>query len=265
MNLIQYFLKMLKNLIHKLKKIYFIAPILIFILIWQLISISTLVNITLFPPPTKVFSAFIELLNSGELFLHIRSSMWRVLLGLFIGSLFGILFGLLTGRIKIINQSLSPLLNVFRSFPPVAIIPLVIAWFGIGEKAKLFSISFAVFFPVWINSHIGASTISVYYLRAASTLTKSFFKKWFKVILPASLPFIVAGIRTGIAIAFIMIFVSELAGSSSGIGYLISVSHLAYRIDMMIVGLLLLGFFGALTDYIFVRLIKWRFPWIEKM
>lgn len=251
-------------IINKLKKAYFILPILIFTIIWQFISSSNLVNSTLFPPPTKVFFAFIDLLNSGELFLHIKSSLWRVLAGLLIGSLLGMIFGLVTGRIKVIDESLSPLFHVFRSFPPVAIIPLVIAWLGIGEKAKLFSISFAVFFPVWINSHIGASNISLYYLRAASTLTKSLLKKWLKVILPASMPFIVAGIRTGIAIAFIMIFVSELAGSSSGIGYLISVSHLAYRIDKMIVGLLLLGFFGAATDYIFVRLIRWRFPWIEK-
>lgn len=252
-------------LLTKLKKIYVIVPILIFIILWQTIPTSGLINKTLFPPPTEVFSAFIELSNSGELLLHIKSSILRVFLGLSIGSILGIIFGLLTGRIQLIDKSLSPLFNIFRSFPPVAIIPLVIAWFGIGETAKLFSISFAVFFPVWINSHIGASSISVYYLRAASTLTKSISKKFLKVILPASLPFIVAGIRTGIAVAFIMIFVSELAGSSSGIGYLISVSHLAYRIDKMIVGLILLGFFGALTDYIFVRLIKWRFPWIEKM
>jgi|SRR3989344_615903 len=252
-------------MLNKLKKFYFIVPISVFIILWQFISISGLINIALFPPPTKVFSAFIELLNSGELLLHINSSMWRVLAGLAIGSIFGIIFGLLTGRIKFIDESLSPLFHIFRSFPPVAIIPLVIAWFGIGETAKLFSISFAVFFPVWINSHIGASSISVYYFRAASTLTKSISKKFLKVILPASLPFIIAGIRTGIAIAFIMIFVSELAGSSNGIGYLISVSHLAYRIDKMIVGLLLLGFFGALTDCIFVRLIKRSFPWIEKM
>ena len=251
-------------LINKLRKIYFIVPILIFIILWHIISTSGFVNITLFPPPTKVFLAFAELWNSGELLLDIEVSMWRVFAGLFIGSLLGIFFGLLTGRINIINKSLSPLFHAFRSFPPVAIIPLVIAWFGIGETAKLFSISFAVFFPVWINSNIGASTIPVFYLRAASTLTKSFFKKWLKVILPASLPFIVAGIRTGIAIAFIMIFVSELAGSSSGLGYLISVSHLAYRIDKMIAGLILLGLFGASADYIFVKLMKKNFPWIEK-
>ena len=248
----------------KLKNCCFIVPILIFIALWQAISISGFVNINLFPPPTKVFSAFVELSGSGELFLHIKSSLWRIFAGLLIGSLLGTAFGLLTGRIKFIENSLSPLFHIFRSLPPVAIIPLVITWFGIGETAKLFSISFAVFFPVWINSHIGVSSIPTYYLRAASTLTKSAFKKWYKVILPASLPFIVAGIRNGIAIAFIMIFVSELAGASSGMGYLISVSHLAYRIDRMLVGLILLGFLGAATDYIFVKIIKRSFPWIEK-
>ena len=248
-----------------LKNLYFLAPTLIFVLLWQFMSTSGLVNNILFPPPTKVFSAFIELIKSRELYLHATTSLSRVFIGLFIGSFFGIIFGILTGRVKIIDKSLSPLFHIFRAFPPVAIIPLVIAWLGIGEKAKLFSISFAVFFPVWINSHIGASSIPVYYLRAASTLTKSPFKKWLKLILPASLPFAVAGVRTGIAMAFIMIFVSELAGSSSGIGYLISVSHLAYRIDQMIVGLILLGFFGAFTDYVFVRIIRVVFPWIEKI
>jgi ABC-type nitrate/sulfonate/bicarbonate transport system permease component len=248
----------------KLKQTYFLFPIISFLIIWQFASISNLVNETLFPPPTKVAKAFLELSSSGELFFHVRFSMVRVITGLIIGSILGISIGLLTGRTKLIDKSLSPLIQVFRSFPPVAIIPLVIAWLGIGETAKIFSISFAVFFPVWINSHIGASTIPIHHIQAAFTLTKSSLKKLFKVILPASLKFIVAGIRIGISIAFIMIFVSELAGSSSGIGYLISVSHLSYRIDQMIVGLLVLGFFGALTDYFFVKITMRFFPWLQK-
>ena len=251
-------------LINKLKKIYFLLPIFVFIMLWQFVSISCLVNITLFPPPTKVFLAFIELWNSGQLLLDIESSLLRLLSGLLLGSFFGISIGLLTGRSKIIDKSFSPLLNFLRSLAPVAIIPIIIVWLGIGEKAKLFSISFGVFFPVWINAHIGASNIPIHYLQATSTLTKSIFKKWLKVILPASLPFIFAGIRTGIAIAFIMVFVSELTGASVGIGYLISVSHLNYRIDKMIAGLILLGFFGAITDYVFVKTIRRIFPWIEK-
>jgi ABC-type nitrate/sulfonate/bicarbonate transport system permease component len=249
----------------KLNKLQLLIPIVVFIVVWQILSNSGIVNETLFPPPTKVFSSFIELWQSGELFLHITSSIWRVIIGLIIGSIVGVIIGLLTGRIKFADKSLSPLFHVFRSFPPVAIIPLIIVWLGIGEQAKLFSIGFAVFFPVWINAHIGASRIPEHYMRATSLLTNSKYKKWIKVILPVSLPFIMAGVRTGIAIAFIMVFVSELAGASSGIGYLISVSHLAYRIDKMIAGLILLGFFGALTDFVFVRIFRRLFPWIDKI
>jgi len=248
-----------------LKKLHPIIPIVLFIILWQILSTSGIINPTLFPPPSKVFLSFIDLGSTGELTLHIRSSIFRVLFGLVIGSLIGIVFGLLTGRIKFAEKSLSPLFQVLRSFPPVAIIPLIIVWLGIGETAKLFSISFAVFFPVWINTHIGASRVPDHYMKASYLLTKSIYNKLIKVIIPASLPFIIAGIRTGIAIAYIMIFVSELAGSSSGLGYLISVSHLSYRIDKMIVGLILLGFFGAFTDFLFVKITRRLFPWIEKI
>ena len=182
------------------QKICLLLPLAAFILAWQFLSGSGLVNSSLFPPPTKVLASFIELWNSGELLLHIRSSIFRVFTGLIIGSIVGIFFGLMTGRIKIVDKSISPILQVIRSFPPVAIIPLVIAWIGIGESAKIFSISFAVFFPVWINTHIGASNVPSGYLRAASTLTNSALKRFSKVILPASLPLIIAGIRTGISI-----------------------------------------------------------------
>ncbi len=236
-----------------------------FLIIWYIASSSGLVNKTLFPSPTEVLDSFIELAKSGELVLHTRSSLWRVILGLAIGSISGITIGLLTGRNLLIDDFLSPILNVFRSFPPVAIIPLVIVWMGVGETAKLFSISFAVFFPVWVNAHTGAANIPQHYLQAASTLTDSNIKVWYKIILPSSLSFIIAGVRTGIAIAFIMVFVSELAGSSSGIGYLISVSHLAYRIDRMIVGLFLLGFYGTLTDYVLRLSVRRFYPWAGKI
>jgi len=248
-----------------LRGLYLIIPLLAFALIWQLASTSGAVNGTLFPPPTEVFSSLLTLAASGELFTHINTSLWRVFLGLFLGGSLGILIGILTGRVRIVNISLNPILQVFRSFPPVALIPFIIVWLGIGDTAKLFSIGFAVFFPVWINTHVGASRIPLNYLHATATLTKSRVKKWFKVILPASLPFIVVGLRTAIGIAFIMVFVSELAGASSGLGYLISVSQAAYRMDLMMAGLIVLGFFGAFTDYAFVKLVRRIFPWMEKV
>jgi NitT/TauT family transport system permease protein/sulfonate transport system permease protein len=147
----------------------------------------------------------------------------------------------------------------------VAIIPFVIVWLGIGETAKLFSISFAVFFPVWVNTHFGASNIPSHYLQTTAILTNSLLKKWFKVVLPASLPFIVAGVRVGVGVAFIMVFVSELAGSSSGLGYLMSISQLTYRMDNLLAGLFVLGFLGAMTDYVFVKATRRLFPWLGRM
>jgi len=254
-----------------MKKLYSILSIVGFIALWQVLSSSGIVNPLLFPPPSKVWNAFLELQSSGELFPHLISSMKRVLVGLLIGSSVGVAFGLITGRIPIADHSLSPIFNGFRSLPPVALIPLIITWFGIGESAKIFSIAFAVFFPVWINTHIGASRVPAQYLRATALLiahcSKGYkiYAKWVKLIIPASLPFITAGIRTGIAVAFIMVFVSELAGASSGVGYLIAVSHLAYRIDNMIVGIVLLGILGALTDYLFLKITRRFFPWLERV
>lgn len=245
------------------KFLLFTAPIISMLLLWEFLSRSGLISIALFPPPSKVFMALWEMVVSGTLFSDLISSMWRLFLGLVCGSTIGILTGLLTGRKKVFDRALSPIIHVFRSFPPVALIPLVIVWFGIGDGAKIFSIALAVFFPVWLNTDIGVRSLPNEFLWSARLLTKSLYKIFREVIFPSSLPFIIAGIRTGIAIAFVMVFVSELSGASSGLGYRISITSLAYRIDQMIAALIVLGIFGAITDALFVCAANKIFPWIK--
>lgn len=232
-------------------------------MLWEAISRSDVVNSALFPPPSKVVLALADLVTSGELLIDIRASYFRLLVGLAIGTVFGITLGLLTGRIKAVADVISPLIQIFRPLPPVAIIPLIIVWMGIGETAKVFSTAFAVFFPVWLSAHLGAQQIPKRLLWSASTLTHSKIRIFRSVIFPAALPFIIAGLRTAIAIAFVMVFVSELAGASEGIGYRISTSHLAYRIDKMIAALAILGASGALADYLFSQGVLRIFPWLK--
>lgn len=251
---------MVKNL---RKPILFIIPIFIFLLVWEGISRAELVNPRLFPPPSIVWKALCEWINSGELWLDIKASIGRMVIGLCLGGGLGILIGMLTGRIQIVSLAFNPLLQLFRPLPPVAIIPLVIVWLGIGDTAKVFSISFAVFFPVWINVHLAASSIPHVYLWSAKLLCRSNTILWYKVLLPATLPSIIAGLRTSIAIAFIMVYVAEIAGASVGIGYRISVSHLAYRIDKMVAALIVLAVAGALTDLAFYKAMLYIFPWIR--
>lgn len=235
----------------------------LFLIAWELIGRSGMIHISLFPPPTKVAHAFVEMAKSGELMRDAKASLLRAVLGLFIGSFVGVAIGLFTGRIEILNNYLSPLIQLFRPLPPVAIIPLVIVWFGIGELSKVFSISFAVFFPIWINTHIGVREIPKMFIWSAETLNVRGLKLLWKVIFPAALPFIIAGFRQAIATAFIMVFVSELAGASSGLGYQISVSHLAYRVDRMMAALVALGLLGALADFILTQTIWFFCPWLK--
>ncbi|MFA6419881.1 MAG: ABC transporter permease [archaeon] len=234
------------------------------VVLWQVVSTIGVFNESLFPSPPKVFSAFLVLVYSGELLIDIFSSLWRVLLGLAIGSVIGVVLGLLVGRTLWLDKIASPTLNILRALPPVAIIPLMIVWFGIGDNAKIIEIAFAVFFPVWISTLIGAKSINENYLRTAKIFVKSKQQALRKILFPATLPFIANGIRIGIAVAFIMVFVSELAGASSGLGYLIAYAQIIYRADIMFVGLIVLGLLAAATDQIFIFAYTKKFPWVNK-
>lgn len=240
-----------------------IVPVALFLGAWQLVSSNGMVNPRLFPPPTDVWLALGAWTESGTLWSDIGASYWRVLLGFGIGSGLGIVTGLLTGRIRNVELSVVPLLQIFRPLPPVAIIPLIIVWLGIDDAAKIFAIAFAVFFPVWINTHLGAVGIPKNYLRSASLLTTSRTHIFYSVLFPAALPAIIAGLRTALPVAFVMVYVSEIAGASQGLGYRISVSHLAYRIDTMMAALLVLALAGALADALFTWLVKTLFPWVK--
>ena len=250
--------------ISNLKKFSYAAfSIAILLLLWQAAANLGVINSTLIPPPTKVFAAIIEWAKSGELYTDFSDSIWRALTGLIIGSAVGIALGLYTGRSQTMNLLLTPILNVFKAFPPVAMLPVFITMFGIGDFSKIFSISFATIFPLWVNTHLGASTIPVEFTRSAKLLSKSKSKMFFGVIVPATMNSIIAGFRISIAISFIMLYVSELAGASSGLGYQISSSHLAYRMDKMLGALIVLGFAASLVDFAFNRAIKYFFPWVQ--
>ena len=255
---------MLSKLIKSIQQYsYSILSITLFLLLWEFSAYIGLVNSNLIPPPTKVFSAMTEWASSGELIKDISESIWRVLIGLFIGSSIGIALGLFTGRNQFLNLTLSPILNLFKAFPPVAMLPVFITLFGIGNFSKIFSISFATIFPLWVNTHLGSSTIPVEFIRSAKLLTNSKIRTFFGVIVPASMNSIIAGFRISIAIGFIMLYVSELAGASSGLGYQISSSHLAYRMDKMLAALIVLGLSASLVDFSFNKAIKYFFPWVK--
>lgn len=241
-----------------------LLPVVGFLLLWEIVSRSEVVNPRLFPPPTRVWRALCEWYASNEFWRDVTASCARMLIGFITGGVVGVVLGMLTGRNRAAEVTLTPLVQILRPLPPVAIIPLVIVWLGIGNTAKIFSIAFAVFFPVWINTHLGAARIPSTYIWSASLLSKSRIRTIFRILVPAALPSIIPGLRTAISIAFIMVYVSEIAGASSGIGYQISVCHLAYRIDRMMAALGVLAAAGALSDGLFAVTVWLAFPWTRE-
>jgi len=232
------------------------------VLVWWLFANSGVVSQDLFPTPLQVYQAAIELHADGVLLKDLRVSLGRAATGFCIGASLGVFVGLLTARVRIVAVALEPFLNLLRPIPAIALVPIAIVWFGIGEGSKYFVISYTVFLAVWLNTHAGASEVAGTYLRAARSLGASRLREFFEVIIPASAPHIVVGLRLGAALAFLSLIAAELSGASSGIGFRLQDARQFIRTDRMFVGLIELGILGATLDYIFVfisrRLVHWE-------
>jgi len=229
---------------------------------WEVVARSGVVPRALFPAPSDVVAAFVEWARAGALALDLATSLGRALIGYVLGGGCGLLVGTISGRSPSIDAVLSPIVHVLRPIPPVAIIPLVILWAGIGDGAKVTAIAFAVFFPVWVASHAGSSAVPQIYLWSGRVLGASKWRQLLTIVFPSALPTIVAGLRIGVATAFVMVFVTELAGASNGLGYEIALSQSAYRIDRMVAALALLAMTAAATDYLQLATLRAAFPWL---
>ena len=221
------------------------------IIIWSLFANSGFISQKLFPTPGQILRAAIDLYHDGVLMSDLRISLTRAAVGFSIGASLGIALGLLTARVKIVSIALEPFLNLLRPIPAIALVPVAIVWFGIGEGSKYFVISYTVFLAVWLNTHAGASDVASTYIRAARSLGANKTREFFEVIIPASAPMIFVGLRLGAALAFLSLVAAELSGASSGIGFRLQDARQFIRTDRMFVGLIQLGILGALLDAAF--------------
>lgn len=232
-----------------------------FLALWEAVARSGLVDVTMLPPVTTVAHTSAQLFLSGELLKHIAVSVQRALLGFGIGSLLGVVLGLATARVALFRQLTEPIIQMFRAIPSIAFVPVAIFWFGLGETSKLLLIAWGVFFPVWVNTFLGVRDVNPLILRAATSLGASGHRLLYHVVLPAAMPFVLAGLRIALAVGFVCLVAAEISGAVHGVGYLIQLSQMVYRIDQMFVGLIFLGLLGFLADRLFVFVVGRLFPW----
>lgn len=240
-----------------------IAGVLLFLLVWELAPrVVPGVNTKMFPPPSHIAQVFAEMTwGTGEIWPHVGASLLRALWGFLLGSSVGIVFGVLTGRIQWLRQLSDPVVHGLRAIPAIAIVPLAIVWFGLGDVSKVMLIAWGTFFPVWLNTFIGVRDLPPVYLRSAASLGASHSSTVLQVALPAALPFVFAGLRHATSVAFVVVVAAELVGAEKGLGYLISFAHLVFRVGIMFVGLIYLGAIGFLADQLFAWLLHRLFPW----
>ncbi|MEY8000989.1 ABC transporter permease [Clostridium sp. Mt-5] len=235
-----------------MKKFKGIAIPLIVFAIWEIGSKLHIFNDYIIPSPAEIITAALELIKKGILLKNLLVSFLRVASGF--GITFAIAFPLavLVGMNKKLMPYFNPMLEFIRHIPPIAVIPILILWFGIGETSKLAVIVLATFFPIFSNTLNGVLNYDINLLEVGEVFEFSPWDKFFKIIFPQALPSIVTGIQLGLGYSWRALMGAELIAASSGIGYMIMDAEQLSRPDIIIVGIFSIGLLGYGIDYIFL-------------
>ena len=215
---------------------------------WQVSAQAGWLSSRILPEPLAVLRAFWTLAESGELWSHLRTSLWRAGAGFAIGAGFGLLLGLLNGSSRRAETLLDTTLQMIRNIPALALIPLVILWFGIDETAKLFLLAVGVFFPVYLNTFHGIRSADQGLIEMARSYGLSGWALHRDVILPAALPSILVGIRFSLGLVWVLLIVAETISAQSGIGYMTMNAREFLQTDVVLVGILLYALLGKAAD-----------------
>ena len=237
-----------------------IVPVLL-IAVWQVAAQTGWLSSRILPEPWAVAKAFATLGASGELWTHLKVSLWRAIASFAVGGGLGLLLGLLTGSFKTAETLLDTTLQMVRNIPALALIPLVILWFGIDEMSKLFLVSLGVFFPVYLNTFHGIRSVDQGLVEMARSYGVSGFTLYRDVILPAALPSILVGVRFSLGLVWVLLIVAETISAQSGIGYMTMNAREFLQTDVVLVGILLYALLGKLADLLARSLERYWLRW----
>jgi ABC-type nitrate/sulfonate/bicarbonate transport system permease component len=245
-------------------KIISVLSVLSFIVIWQLVTdVFNFFPPYIIPSPYQVFSAFIYKLTNplpdgGTLWANTWASLKLALTGFALGVVVGVPLGIFSAWYKKVDLFVRPIFDLIRPIPPVAWIPFMILLLGIGFVAKIPIIFFAAYIPSMINSYSGIKHTPLAYIWTAKTFGASNFTILRKVAIPYALPMIFAGLRIGLGIAWTALVAAELLAGIRGLGFMINIAREYGKSDIILVGMITIGAFGALLAYI-LELIERRF------
>jgi ABC-type nitrate/sulfonate/bicarbonate transport system permease component len=245
-----------------------VALIAMLLVVWEVAAASGTMPSLSFPRMSDVLAAWWRLTLSGELPRELGDSLCRMFAGYVIGGSLGVLLGLLMGYFRVFYNLLEPITEVLRPIPSPAYLPIVILFLGIDDEMKVFMIAFASLFPVLINTYSGVRSVDPIQLQTARTFGVAGRKLVWQVVLPAASPYIFTGMRVSLAVALIVMVISEMVAASSGIGYFILSMQRGFQIQEMFAGVLTLAVVGYVLNRLFVavenRVLAWHYGYTEQ-
>jgi sulfonate transport system permease protein len=224
-----------------------LVPVLILV-VWQLLSSAGLIAARVLPAPLSVAEAGWKLLTERDLLADVAVSAQRAAVGLLIGGSIGFLLGLINGFFPWGARLLDSSVQMGRNIPHLALIPLVILWFGIGETARIFLVAIGVAFPIYINTYHGVRSVDAGLIEMSKTYGLSTWQMFRQVILPGALPSILVGLRYALGIMWLTLIVAETIAATSGIGYVTMNAREFLQTDVLVVGILLYALLGKAAD-----------------
>jgi ABC-type nitrate/sulfonate/bicarbonate transport system permease component len=240
--------------------LYLISPIGL-IAVWQVLLMLGVGDRRFIPAPSDIARSFIKLVASGELEWHVAVTLYRVLVGYIVGAVPAVAVGLLMAMFKPVRIFFDPLIAVLFPIPKIALMPLLLLAFGFGDASKIALVAIAVFFPVIVNTYVGAANIEKIYWDVAKNYGASQMVMFSRIVFFGALPTIFAGLRIALAVSFIVLVASEFVATKSGIGYLIWNSWELLQVDVMFVGIVTIGVLGLITSVLFAEIERKAIPW----
>jgi NitT/TauT family transport system permease protein len=241
-----------------------VAPLVFIALIvlWELGSRSGFISALVLPAPSEAFTALRELFESGMLWKHLGASLQRLIAGWICGTLLGVGVGLLIGLFALARAGLAPLVSAIFPIPKIALLPLFIIWFGIGEGSKIATILFGTFFPTVIATYGGVDNVDRHLIRMGQSFGLSWRSMVRKIILPGALPAILSGFRISASIAIILLVAAEMIGAEFGVGAYILLAGSLMATDQLIAGVAILSVMGLSVAWLIGKaeqyLLNWR-------
>jgi NitT/TauT family transport system permease protein len=243
-----------------LKVLAFLSPSLL-LLLWEVFARMGIIDVRLFSSPMRIFKTMIPMLYSGELLYHTIISARRIILGFLTGAVPGVILGLSMGLFPPIRASLMPMVAATFPIPKLAIMPLILIIFGLGEASKIFTIAIGVFYLVLINTMAGVLNIDDIYLDVAKSFGATSFQFYTTVALPGAMPMIFAGFKLGMGTALLLIVAAELSAAKAGVGWMVWRAYDMFDIEKMFVALITMAFLGYIFSYLLDFAERIIVPW----